>query len=208
MRKKKTQPADEPELIAFEDFKPKTLEEAVQRLRDLAEFLVFGKLGHSEFNFAVVNEGGNHGNRCGFIGCAIGELPIRFPQYWWFMPGGVSERTGGPEFVPIGRYWAPKAPAVCLAFDDAATFFGISDLAANLLFSRDKDYELGDNYPTFLRKVPKLEFPATPVLRSAIERHAVAANLVSFAHEASYLEDLAALEQFLAEDELTYEGNQ
>jgi hypothetical protein len=103
MRKKKTQPADEPELIAFEDFKPKTLEEAVQRLRDLAEFLVFGKLGHSEFNFAVVNEGGNHGNRCGFIGCAIGELPIRFPQYWWFMPGGVSERTGGPEFVPIGN---------------------------------------------------------------------------------------------------------
>lgn len=208
MRKKKTQPADEPELIAFEDFKPKTLEEAVQRLRDLAEFLVFGKLGHSEFDFSVVNGGGNHGNRCGFIGCAIGELPIRFPQYWWFMPGGMSERTGVPEFVPIGRYWAPKAPAVYLAFDDAATFFGISALAADLLFSRDMDYELGDNYPPFLRKVPKLEFPATPVLRSAIERHAVAANLISFAYEASHLSDLDALEQFLNDVELMREDDE
>lgn len=58
----------------------------VRRLLRLAKHLRTGKLGHKKFDFRVLNSfrGDVKPYKCGYNGCAIGELPIVFPTLWKF----------------------------------------------------------------------------------------------------------------------------
>lgn len=56
------------------------------RLRQLADHLLNGKLGHQIFNFAFYND--RFINKCGTSGCAIGECPIVFPDDWIWTEDG------------------------------------------------------------------------------------------------------------------------
>lgn len=58
----------------------------VNRLRELAEHLQNGELGHKHFDFSSYNIGPVNDNGCGTSGCAIGECPIIWPEYWTFKP--------------------------------------------------------------------------------------------------------------------------
>ena len=53
-------------------------------LLELARHLDDGKLGHKIFDFAQYNSGNQA--KCGTAGCAIGELPILYPDKWKFEP--------------------------------------------------------------------------------------------------------------------------
>lgn len=57
-----------------------------ERLLTLAAHLRTGKMGHKIFNFAVLNtdDDDNHVNVCGTQGCAMGELPIVWPEKFDF----------------------------------------------------------------------------------------------------------------------------
>ena len=61
-----------------------------ERLLKLADHLEHGKLGHKVFSFLHFNarkDGDGHRvNRCGYMGCAIGECPIVWPDDWEFKP--------------------------------------------------------------------------------------------------------------------------
>lgn len=65
----------------------------INRLKALAKHLRRGKLGHKTFNFDYVNAIEDPTcppgykpaeNTCGTVGCAMGELPIAFPDHWGF----------------------------------------------------------------------------------------------------------------------------
>ena len=87
----------------------------IDRLKKLANHLIKGKLGHTEFNFSVLHELQNH--RYGTMGCAMGELPIVFPKYWGFDGSGVKyEQDSG-----LGS--------------DVTSFFGINYLMHQHLFT-------------------------------------------------------------------------
>ena len=64
-----------------------------ERLLKLADHLEHGKLGHKVFDFGVYNlrkdEGAPAKGRCGYMGCAIGECPIVWPEHWQFGPAPV-----------------------------------------------------------------------------------------------------------------------
>lgn len=51
------------------------------RLRQLAEHLLHGKLGHKKFNFSSYN---TSKDSCGTAGCAMGECPILWPKHFRF----------------------------------------------------------------------------------------------------------------------------
>lgn len=59
-----------------------------ERLEKLATHLESGKLGHAKFDFSAINETRDHAippcGKCGYAGCALGELPIVFPRLWKF----------------------------------------------------------------------------------------------------------------------------
>ncbi len=58
-----------------------------RRLLKLAKHLENGKLGHEKFDFREYNMSRNNipvPNKCGYMGCAIGECPIAFPNEWKF----------------------------------------------------------------------------------------------------------------------------
>lgn len=61
----------------------------IDRLKLLAHHLISGHLGHKKFDYASYNDGmeGSQ-NRCGTIGCAIGECPIIFSADWAFANDG------------------------------------------------------------------------------------------------------------------------
>ena len=60
----------------------------------VSEHILNGVLGHKHFDFAHVNAsvGDKCKTTCGTHGCAMGELPIIFPDQWEF---------GGPEGVRL-----------------------------------------------------------------------------------------------------------
>ncbi len=60
-----------------------------ERLIQMAEHLESGKLGHEVFDFSTVND--IFLPKCGTAGCAIGELPIIWPNNWkWSISGSIS----------------------------------------------------------------------------------------------------------------------
>lgn len=63
------------------------------RLMALADHLRNGELGHEQFDFSCYNLEGKgecaESIDCGTNGCAMGELPIIFPEYWRFRYNSV-----------------------------------------------------------------------------------------------------------------------
>lgn len=57
------------------------------RLKRLADHLSHGKLGHKEFQFDVWNSEAPR-YKCGFAGCALGEMPI-ISRVWYFNREGL-----------------------------------------------------------------------------------------------------------------------
>lgn len=59
-----------------------------ERLQKIEQHLRSGQLGHEVFDFSCINytEFGEpvKDNTCGSMGCAMGEFPIIFPEYWKF----------------------------------------------------------------------------------------------------------------------------
>lgn len=76
----------------------KFTQEQADYLLQLATHLETGKLGHEIFNFDVINTNGGEkffpikSNACGAQGCAMGELPILFPDQWEFDGSSVLQK--------------------------------------------------------------------------------------------------------------------
>lgn len=101
-------------------------------LRQLANHLLHGELGHENFDFAVYNENVCVGDgrddinyyftpmpgHCGTNGCAIGECPILWPNEWRFKPSPVLISEKRLSFTDI----------------DAMCFFNIGRNEFDLLF--------------------------------------------------------------------------
>lgn len=83
-----------------------------ERLIRLAEHLEHGNLGHDKFNFSCFNyiedlEADQTG--CGYCGCAIGELPILYPNEWAFYGNRVFlkiSKTGGSSLLDAVEWFA------------------------------------------------------------------------------------------------------
>lgn len=96
----------------------------IARLQQLADHLLTGKLGHKVFYFNCFNKiiigdlSKNPENTCGTHGCAIGECPILWPEYWHF------DEVGYP--IIKGEFFV---------FDSIQTFFGLSEFDAEYLFT-------------------------------------------------------------------------
>ncbi len=62
-----------------------------ERLLKLVDHLENGKLGHKKFDFRFWNSSKGcipmYNSECGYMGCAIGECPIAFPNEWIFLRG-------------------------------------------------------------------------------------------------------------------------
>lgn len=94
-----------------------------RRLLKLARHLESGNLGHKKFDFDNYNRaktGGYVPYKCGYAGCAIGEMPILFPDEWRFDNDGFPVLKGKDVFeMPI---------------DSGVEFFEISDGEYSHLF--------------------------------------------------------------------------
>lgn len=89
----------------------------LERLYMLANHLLDGELGHLEFYFGLLNSGsmGNKKHPCGTMGCAIGECPIVFPEFWAWRAD-----YSGDEFEP--RLRGSKNDWIC----DVEKFFNVT----------------------------------------------------------------------------------
>lgn len=69
-----------------------------ERLLQLADHLEKGHLGHKVFDFRTINTNRNERtiserlSTCGTSGCAVGELPIVWPDRFKFDPVGIVDR--------------------------------------------------------------------------------------------------------------------
>lgn len=125
------------------------------RLLKLAAHLETGKLGHKIFNFDIIND--TWEPKCGTQGCALGELPIIFPDIWKFSSRGYVF-TSDP----------PAVRAQCES--DVCTFFSLSDEEYTLLFMPlVKGYSVTLNMPLWYK-----------VTGSRAKKEEVAANIRRF----------------------------
>jgi hypothetical protein len=93
-------------------------------LRELALHLVSNKRGHKKFDFSTIN---NDINICGSAGCALGELPILYPNDWIFKNEVVY-------LIKDSNY---------SSFSDASKFFNIYEsLSMHLFCPMCQDTEL------------------------------------------------------------------
>jgi hypothetical protein len=96
----------------------------IERLRKLADHLMHGNLGHQAFDFGHFNSGmidsryedNPRLRRCGTIGCALGECPFIFEE-WYF--DGCDEPVIEPYYTSLAS---------------ASHFFNISGKEARHLF--------------------------------------------------------------------------
>lgn len=101
-------------------------------LRKLADHLMTGELGHERFDLTTIN--GDGAGCCGTAGCAIGELPILFPDDWQFgdyiLEIHLRHDSDGSEWRDVEQY------------------FGITDEMSTHLFSPygKKTYQKPDLY--------------------------------------------------------------
>ncbi len=108
-------------------------------------------LGHDFFDFSRITVGSRKPNGCGTAGCALGELPVVFPEAWTF------------EYIP-GAIWLVVSFAgrheewVHDVFADAAHFFGITVGQSKQLFL---PHRVGDPLPAWNIKTGILRFDAT-----------------------------------------------
>lgn len=99
-----------------------------ERLLKLADHLEHGKLGHKVFDFTKLNYNDiSDENRCGTNGCAIGECPIVFPEFWQF-----SKEYAYSPLLKSDHHFGDS-------FSCATEFFEISFYDADYLFIPSED---------------------------------------------------------------------
>lgn len=75
-----------------------TTEIGKQRLLQLAEHLKNGKLGHEHFDIGVIHEIWT----CHSSGCAIGEFPVLWPEYFKYQGANVVPNLTNDFFMYNG----------------------------------------------------------------------------------------------------------
>lgn len=104
------------------------------RLLILAAHLEFGKLGHKKFDFRVYNQNIKWEpvklGECGTRGCALGECPIVWPEYWKF--------SLSPSLIGIKM----DMDDVRVSITSAAIFFDITSYEVEFLFFPDRNFHL------------------------------------------------------------------
>ena len=70
-----------------------------QRLIQMGNHLLHGDLGHERFDFRCYNRGYTKEQTCGTNGCAVGELPVLFPESWEFVSQYVRIKDSDNKFV-------------------------------------------------------------------------------------------------------------
>lgn len=71
-----------------------------ERLLKMAQHLETGILGHKKFCFEHLHITGTpeeRGQKCGTLGCAMGECPIVFPRHFEFKENAVHFKQHAPE---------------------------------------------------------------------------------------------------------------
>jgi len=63
-----------------------------ERFIEMANHLLYGELGHKEFNYNTVNSCMPY--ECGTAGCAMGEMPIIWSESWKFSEISISHVDG------------------------------------------------------------------------------------------------------------------
>jgi hypothetical protein len=96
-----------------------------ERLLWLARHLRSGRLGHENFDYKEINAGGTYENMCGTRGCALGELPIAFPDKWKFVRGLDHLKHYHPRLINSSR-WS--------LYSDAKAFFELDEKQLDYLF--------------------------------------------------------------------------
>ena len=96
------------------------------RLLILAAHLEFGMLGHEVFDFKVFNQNINNKpvkvGECGTKGCALGECPIIWPEYWKF------------KYAPVLKNLNFDADDHRATIQSAVSFFDITIYEVEVLF--------------------------------------------------------------------------
>jgi len=112
-----------------------------ERLQKIAAHLLTGNLGHKTFDFSVFNCGEIIAeNGCRTSGCAIGELPIIFPEYWEFtkfMAGAISIKATPSLRSELGCSFNELS--------DKADFLGLTMLEFEDLFYPDPAWDEDSN---------------------------------------------------------------
>lgn len=127
----------------------------IQRLLKLARHLQKGKLGHLEFNFYDWHQTFKHASTykhysvpksqqrsyCGFAGCAVGEIPVAFPELAAFGRAGSKHifrnKQADGKLVPLKQEWHVQLGENSHLSDElifAAIFFDIPVSDAVALF--------------------------------------------------------------------------
>lgn len=143
----------------------------IDLLRQLAQHLLTGQLGHKVFDFSKINYDGIDGyktnsNVCLTMGCAAGEAPIVWPDKWKFHGSDVSLI----ESIKEGE-------ACMKTFPDLQTFFGINANQSYHLFM-PTELDENDNYLDEVSQIPS-KYGGQVLFHNATKQE-VAANIFEF----------------------------
>lgn len=105
----------------------------IERLKQLADHLECGKLGHEIFDITAYNSGKKP--EVGRRGDAVGELPVLFPEEWRFTQEGLPILSGVPDGVCDIVFKIRDLVDECLE-----SFFGIDRWAIEHLFDNDSQH--------------------------------------------------------------------
>jgi hypothetical protein len=108
----------------------------IDKLRKVENHLRNGILAHKVFDFSTIDKGEIGENGCGTNGCAIGELPVIFPDDFVYDTDGDVIVTNPKEGVYQSSVW-----------EEIDNFFGITSNMSNHLFvpeAQDR-YKYGGN---------------------------------------------------------------
>lgn len=82
----------------------------VWRLRQVEYHLRYGKLAHERFSFAYYNANKDGidpsfpVNKCGTMGCAVGEMPAIWPRLWMWQGNNVRKLRSIDPLTGIHKY--------------------------------------------------------------------------------------------------------
>ena len=102
-----------------------------ERLLAMADHLERGQLGTIQFNFALIQDGPKQPNGCGTVGCALGEMPILFPNAvtWLHSEAPDDFRMKSLEDDSASHF----------AFGVARSVFDLEDMYTEALFAPTDD---------------------------------------------------------------------
>jgi hypothetical protein len=137
-------------------------------LRQLAEHLLNGKLGHRIFDFNRFNDAENE---CGTCGCAAGELPVIWPDEWFFV------ETNSIEFKSLVIEKDVKKYPSSISWLSLQQFFNITPNMSYHLFSPSIWDEEGEVWEDN-NQMPELF--GGQILTGGSTKQEVAANMLIF----------------------------